>query len=164
MAGGVISPTITETVVVELVHPLAVAVMVKIVVFIVLGAVLLRFPIMGLSVPLSSIPVNMVVLSLVHEKVVPVTLFGLVIIIGAMAPPGQIVWVRGVAATVGAGFTVMVKLTGVPKQSTPPPLKTGVTVMVAKTGVLPALTGVNVGILPVPLAARPIVLLLFVQV
>jgi hypothetical protein len=53
----------------------------------------------------------------------------------------------------------MVKDKGVPTQ----PLAVGVTVIVAITGVVPALVAVNDGILPVPLAASPIVGSLFVQ-
>ena len=40
---------------------------------------------------------------------------------------------------------------------------TGVTVMVAVTGAVPAFVAVNEGILPVPLAARPMEGVLFVQ-
>ena len=59
----------------------------------------------------------------------------------------------------GDGFTVMVKLEGNPLHKLP----SGVIVMLAVTGVVPALTGLNAGILPVPLAANPMELLLFVQ-
>lgn len=62
-------------------------------------------------------------------------------------------------ATFGIGLTVMVNVSGVPGQ----PAAVGVTVMVAVTGVLPLLLAVNAGIFPVPLAARPIEVLLFVQ-
>lgn len=44
-----------------------------------------------------------------------------------------------------------------------PPEKDGVTVMVAVTGEVPLNVGVNDGIFPVPLAAKPIDGLLFVQ-
>lgn len=54
--------------------------------------------------------------------------------------------------TVAVGFTVMVKVEGIPVQ----PLAVGVIVMVATTGAVPGLVAVNTGILPVPLAARPI--------
>jgi hypothetical protein len=49
------------------------------------------------------------------------------------------------------GFTVIVKVIGVPLQ----PLAEGVTVIVATTGVEPVLVAVNDGILPVPVAGRP---------
>jgi hypothetical protein len=55
--------------------------------------------------------------------------------------------------TVGAGFTVIVNVIGVPTQ----PFAVGVTVMVAITGIAPALVAVNEGIFPVPLAPSPIV-------
>lgn len=53
----------------------------------------------------------------------------------------------------------MVKVFGVPVQ----PAATGVTVMVAVTGVLPVFLTVKAGIFPQPLAAKPIDVLLFVQ-
>lgn len=59
----------------------------------------------------------------------------------------------------GVGFTVMVKLCAAPEQ----PLINGTTVMVAVTGALVRLTAVKDGILPTPLAARPMEVLLFVQ-
>ena len=67
-----------------------------------------------------------------------------------VAAPLHNVW--GVTAfTVGVGFTVIVKVRGVPGQ----PLAVGVTVTVAVTGVLPVLVAVNEPMLPFPLAARP---------
>ena len=45
----------------------------------------------------------------------------------------------------------MVKVCAVPVQ----PLATGVTVMVATTGVVPEFTALKASILPVPLAAKP---------
>ena len=61
--------------------------------------------------------------------------------------------------TVGAGLTVIVKVRGAPTQL----LAVGVTVIVAITGTAPALVAVNEGMLPVPLAASPIVGSLFVH-
>ena len=61
--------------------------------------------------------------------------------------------------TVGVGFTVIVKVSAAPVH----PLADGVTVIVAVTGVLPVLAAVKAAMLPVPLAARPIEALLFVQ-
>jgi hypothetical protein len=43
------------------------------------------------------------------------------------------------------------------------PFAVGVTVIVAVTGAVPVLVAVNAAILPVPLAARPMLVLLFVQ-
>ena len=63
------------------------------------------------------------------------------------------------AATVGVGFTVIVKVTGVPGQ----PLAVGVTVIVEETGVLPVFTAVNGAMLPAPLAPKPMAGLLLVQ-
>ena len=59
----------------------------------------------------------------------------------------------------GVGLTVMVKLCGVPAQ----PSNNGVTVIVEVTGRVPLLMAVNDGMLPEPLAARPMVALLFVH-
>jgi uncharacterized phage infection (PIP) family protein YhgE len=61
--------------------------------------------------------------------------------------------------TEGAGFTVMVKLCGAPKQ----PFISGVTVMVAVTGFAPVLIAVKEVISPEPEAASPIEGVLLVQ-
>ena len=63
------------------------------------------------------------------------------------------------AVTVGLGFTVIVKVTGVPLH----PFADGVTVIVEVTGLVPVFVAVNTGIFPEPLAPRPMVVLLFVQ-
>jgi hypothetical protein len=57
------------------------------------------------------------------------------------------------------GFTVILKLIGVPAQ----PFNEGVTTNVATTGSALVLTAVNEGIFPVPLAATPIPEALFVH-
>jgi hypothetical protein len=72
--------------------------------------------------------------------------------------PLQTTWLAG-SATLGVGLTVMVKLCAIPAQ----PLAEGVTVIVAVTGALVKLIAVKDEIFPVPLAARPMVVLLFVQ-
>lgn len=54
----------------------------------------------------------------------------------------------------------MVNVVGVPTQLAVP----GVTVMVAVTGAVPVFTPVNDGIGPLPEAAKPMLVLLFVQV
>ena len=59
-------------------------------------------------------------------------------------------WSAG-CATVAVGFTVIVKVLEPPGQ----PLPAGVTVMVAVTGEAVKLIALKAGILPVPLAARP---------
>ena len=58
----------------------------------------------------------------------------------------------------------MVKVLAAPLQLTLPLVKEGVTVMVAVSGAVPAFTAAKVPILPFPVAANPIEVLLFVQV
>lgn len=65
-----------------------------------------------------------------------------------------------ITPTFAVGFTVIVKLADVPLQ----PDADVVTVMVAVTGALVVLVAVKLGILPVPLAAKPMLGVLFVQV
>lgn len=68
------------------------------------------------------------------------------------------------AATLGVGLTVMVNVMAAPVQDTDPPVKVGVTVMVAVMAAPVALVAVNAGMLvPLPLAAKPIAVLLLVQ-
>ena len=67
------------------------------------------------------------------------------------------------ALTVAVGFTVIVNVIDVPTQLTPPLVNVGVTVMVAVTGELLVLLAVNVGMFPLPLAARPIDAVLLIQ-
>ncbi len=62
-------------------------------------------------------------------------------------------------STVGVGLTVMVKVDGVPKQ----PFAFGVTIIVAFIGVNPVFIVVKFGILPFPVAAKPIDGVSFVQ-
>ena len=57
----------------------------------------------------------------------------------------------------------MVNVIGVPVQLMPPLVNTGVTVMVAVTGVLPVLIPINDGMVLVPLAPSPIDGLLLIQ-
>ena len=56
-------------------------------------------------------------------------------------------------------MTIIVNVVGVPGQ----PFATGVTVIVAVMALAPALMAVKAAILPVPLAAKPILVVLFVQ-
>ncbi len=65
--------------------------------------------------------------------------------------------------TVGAGLTVNVNVMGVPVQVLPPLEYWGVTVMVATTGAVPVFLAEKEGMLPVPEAPRPILVLLLVQ-
>ena len=73
-------------------------------------------------------------------------------------PPVQIVAFDALTDTEGSGATVIVKLVEAPVQ----PLITGVTVIVAVIGDAPAFVAVK-EILPEPLTAKPIFVLLLVQ-
>jgi hypothetical protein len=70
-----------------------------------------------------------------------------IVVEGVMLPPAE------------EGLTVIVKVCDVPGQ----PFAVGVTVMVAVTGAVPVFVAVKEVIFPVPLAARPILVVLFVQ-
>jgi len=118
---------------------------------VVLVAVKFRLP-----VPLAPNP--MAVLLLVQLYTVPAT--GPLKACVTVAPAHTVWLVTGLTA--GIGFTVMVKVIGVPGQVTPL-LKFGVTVMVATTGPVPGLVATKLAILPAPEAARPILVLLLVQ-
>ena len=65
--------------------------------------------------------------------------------------------------TAGDGFTFMVNVCGWPEQVTPPLKYCGVTVIVAKTGIVPLLTAGKDAIFPAPLTANPIEVVLLVQ-
>jgi len=109
-------------------------------------------------VPVAASPMDGALL--VHWKLsAPVgPVLGLVKLITAVGVPLHNTWLA-TGFTIGVGFTVMVNVTGVPGQ-TP---NTGVTVMCAVIGPLVALVVTNGSISPVPLAARPMPVLLFVQ-
>jgi len=117
----------------------------------VLVAVKFRLP-----VPVAARP--MAVLLLVQLYTVPAT--GPVKACVTVAP-AHTTWLA-TGFTDGFGFTVMVNVIGVPGQVTPL-LKFGVTVMVATCGMLVALLATKLAILPAPDAARPMLVLLFVQ-
>ena len=123
---------------------------------------LLRFTAVKLGivpVPLAARPMEGKLLVQLYTIVPPVV--GLLKLIGVdTAPLHSTTSVTGF--TTAVGFTVIVKVVGVPTQLTPL-VYVGVTVIVAVTGALPALVAVKLGILPVPLAARPIEGVLFVQ-
>jgi hypothetical protein len=96
-----------------------------------------------------------------QEKVAPGTL--LVNATDGTEDPLQYVWLA-TAFTAGTGLTVIVKVIGLPVQTAPTDGSvTGVTVMVAVTGVTPLLIALKEAILPVPAAARPMAGLEFVQ-
>ena len=104
-------------------------------------------------------------------KPIAVLLFDQLYVVPVTAPlkltrlleaPEQSVWFDG-AFTVGVGFTVIVKFCGVPAQVAPALVYDGVTVMVAVIGVVPALVTVKLGMLPLPLAPKPIAVFVFDQ-
>ena len=67
------------------------------------------------------------------------------------------------AFTVEVGFTVIVNDIGVPTQLAPPFVNVAVTVIVAVTGAAPPFVAVKAAMFPVPLAPRPIDVVLFTQ-
>ena len=96
-----------------------------------------------------------------QEKVAPGTL--LVNTMDGTDKPIQWVWFATVLIF-GTGFTVIVNVMGVPVQTAPVVGEvTGVTVIVAAIGALVALVVINEAISPEPLAAKPMPVLLFVQ-
>lgn len=79
--------------------------------------------------------------------------------IAVVADELQIAWLAGTFAK-GVGLTEMRKVSGVPTH----PLAEGVTIMDALIGALVLFVAVNNGISPEPFAARPMAVLVFVQV
>ncbi len=77
---------------------------------------------------------------------------------GAVAEPLHTNWLA-IGSTRGDALTVIVKVDGVPAQ----PAKLGVTVIVPLIGSAVGLVAMNDPMLPVPDAARPIAVLLFVH-
>ena len=108
-----------------------------------------------LPLPLAARPTEVVLF--VHAKVVPATA-PLKLIVVVLAPLHTACDV-GAGVTVGVGLTVIVKFCAVPEQK----FATGVTVKLATTGLVPELAAVKEPIFPLPLAARPIEVVLFVQ-
>ncbi len=104
--------------------------------------------------PLAANPIE--VLLLLQVKLVPLT--DPVKFTTLVAVPLHKAWLAGIVIS-GVGFTVMVKLCAIPVQ----PNTEGVTVIVAVMGILVVLIAVNAGIFPVPLAVKPIEVLLLVQ-
>jgi len=112
-------------------------------------------------VPVPLAPSPIAVLLFVQLYVAPATLP--LSVTAASVVPAHTDWLP-TAFTSGVGFTVIVKLIGVPVQVRPPLLNVGVIVIVVDTGAFVRLMPVNAGILPTPLAAlNPIFVLLFVQ-
>jgi hypothetical protein len=104
--------------------------------------------------PLAGKPMEL--LLFVQLKVVPAT--APVNVIALVAAPLHTVWFEG-CVTSGVGLTVIVNVLAVPGQ----PAAEGVTVMVAVTGALLLLVAVKAAMFPLPLAGKPIEVLLFVQ-
>jgi hypothetical protein len=109
-------------------------------------------------VPLPTRPIDGVLF--VHWNTVPDT--APLNVMAVVFNPLHTTWL-GTAFSVGVGFTVMVNVLAVPVQVMPPLVKDGVTVMVAVTGAVPIFTALKLAIGPVPLAASPIDVVLFVQ-
>ena len=105
-----------------------------------------------LPVPLAAKP--MLVLLLVQLNTAVPPWVGVVNTIAAVGALLHTTWLA-TGLIIGAGLTVIVNVIGVPTQLTPPLVNVGVTMMVATTGALVVLMAVNVGISPVPLAAKP---------
>ena len=74
----------------------------------------------------------------------------------------QTTWLAG-WITSPVGLTVIVKVLVGPVQLTPPLVNVGVTTIVAITGAVPVLVAVNEAMLPVPEAAKPMLVASFVQ-
>ena len=106
--------------------------------------------------PLPFAPNPIAVLVLVHVKLPPA---GVLIKFVATTIALLHTVVSEGTVTIGVGFTVIVKIDAVPAQ----PLTVGVTVIVAMMGAVVVLVAVKLGMLPVSLAAKPIVGSEFVQ-
>ena len=112
-----------------------------------------------LPVPLAASPIDGALLVHWNDKAPVGPVVGLVKLIAAVGDPLHNTW-PATGFTIGVGFTVMVKLVGNPTQPLGP---TGVTVIVATSGPLVALVVTKGCISPVPDAARPMAVLLLVQ-
>lgn len=76
--------------------------------------------------------------------------------------PLQTIWLA-ILSIIGVGFTVIVKLIGIPLQTIPLRVKEGVTVIVPTIGLLPSFSAEKEGMSPLPLLAKPIAAFEFVQ-
>ena len=124
------------------------------------GTLLLLIAIKEPILPVPAALKPMLVLLFVQLNTVPAT--GPLIVIAVVLPPLHTAWLA-IVFTDGVGFTVIVKVIDEPEQVVPPLVYVGVTVIVAVTGALVALVAMKLAILPVPLAANPILVVLFVQ-
>src|SRR5215218_1148771 len=112
-------------------------------------------------VPFAVKPLTPAVAVADHENVVPLTFD--VRVTKELLSPEQINCVSGELVRVGVGLMVTVNVLASPGQLTPLAVLIGVTVMVATIGLVPGLVAVKDGMLPVPLAPRPIAVLSFAQ-
>lgn len=102
-----------------------------------------------LPVPLPARPMLVLLFVQLNAVAVPVKLTAVVF------DPLHNTWLV-ITATVGVGCTVIVNVCGVPAQVTEPKVYLGVTVIVAITGLVPALVTAKAAMLPLPLVASPI--------
>ena len=124
-----------------------------------MGAVPLLVATKGGIFPLPETPSPMLLFVFVQVKVVPAW-FAPKLSAVLLFPAHKICGVKAFAT--GVGKTVMSTVSGTPGQATPPLEKAGVTTIFALMGPLVALVEAK-DMLPVPLAPKPIVVLLFVQ-
>lgn len=110
--------------------------------------------------PIPPVPNPILVVEFVHLKVVPVTL--LLKMTAATEVPLQTVRL-GRSLTAGVGLIVIVKVLGRPVQFNPLLVNLGTTLIVATMGTVLVLIAVNTGKLSVPLAAKPMAGVEFVQ-
>jgi hypothetical protein len=80
-----------------------------------------------------------------------------------LVAPGQRLLLLAVIAQLGNGFTVILKVIGVPGQLTPPTVLIGVTVIKPEIGEFPILVAVKAIGFEVPLEPNPMAGLLFVH-
>ena len=104
-------------------------------------------------VPLAPSPIVVLLFVQLYTIVPPVV--GELNVIAAVLPPLHTTWLD-TALTVAVGFTIIVKLRGVPLQVMLPLVYAGVTVIVAVIGEVPVFTAANEAMSPVPLADNPI--------
>lgn len=156
-AGGVSVGKVFITVMVKVcgvpVHPFNAGVTVIVATTVVPGVPFSAVKAAMLPVPDAASPIDGVLL--VQLKVAPTVPVKFTAVVVAFAHK---LWSAG-SVTVGIGFTVMVNVCAVPVH----PASVGVTVIVATTGVVPALVAVKDAMLPLPLAASPIDGVLLVQ-
>lgn len=117
-------------------------------------------PVIVALVPEAAIPVTFTVLLRVQLKVVPETAFGFVITIGVMAVPPHKVCVAGLAATSGLGLTV----TETVVELFPQPPELAVIVNTVVCGTVVVLVKLPVMLVPFPLAAIPVRLVVLSRV